>query len=102
MSEHSRLGYSIAVEVPANICHRVGLTLETGPSQDDLGRIEKLKQLNILASDNTTRHSASVKVQNNETSDSESSESSELIFNSNGSSTEFQTILTFLVFFLIY
>ena len=84
------------MEVPANICHGVELTLESEPRHDDLGRIEKLKQLNILASDNTTRQS--VKVQNNETSDSESSE---LIFNSNGSSPEFHTILTFLVFFLI-
>ena len=96
MTEHSRLGYSIAVEVPANICHSVRMNLEPEHSQDDLGRIEKLKQLNILASDNITRHS--VRVQNNETSDSESSE---LIFNSNGSSTEFHTVLTFLVFFLI-
>ena len=93
------------MEVHANICHSVQRSLEPEPSQDDryqleidndLGRIEKLKQLNILASDNTTRRS--VKVQNNESSDSESSE---LIFNSNGSSTEFHTILTFLVFFLI-
>ena len=95
------------MEVPADVCHGVQLRLgtESGQEQDDpylreidddLGRIEKLKQLNILASDNKTRHS--VKVQNNETSDSESSE---LIFNSNGSSTEFHTVLTFLVFFLI-
>ena len=93
------------MEVPANTCHSVQRSLEPDASQDDryqleidndLGRIEKLKQLNILASDNKTRHS--VKVQNNETSDSESSE---LIFNSNGSSTEFHTVLTFLVFFLI-
>ena len=93
------------MEVPANICQTVKRTQESEPSHDDpyqleidndLGRIEKLKQLNILASDNTTRHSG--KVQNNETSDSESSE---LILNSNGSSTKFHTILTFLVFFLI-
>ena len=93
------------MEVPADVCHAVQRRLGTEPGQDDpylreidddLGRIEKLKQLNILASDNRTRHSG--KVQNNETSDSESSE---LIFNSNGSSTEFHTVLTFLVFFLI-